>query len=121
MNASFDAYVTAALFDRAGRAAFTLGDGTVRFEDGAQVEAHDGAQAIQAGQVDALLQDLPVNLEHTRKGKFVIAEEYDTAEAYGLAMKKGNDALVKAVNEQLAKLKSSGEYQKIYDKYFKAK
>jgi WD40 repeat protein len=43
MNQSFDAYVTAALFDRAGRAAFALGDGTVRFEDGAGVEAHDGA------------------------------------------------------------------------------
>ena len=40
---AFDAYVTAALFDRSGRAAFALGDGTVRFEDGASVEAHDGA------------------------------------------------------------------------------
>jgi polar amino acid transport system substrate-binding protein len=77
-------------------------------------------QAIQAGQVDALLQDLPVNLEHTKKGKFVIAQQYNTDESYGLAMKKGNDALVKAVNAQLATLKSSGEYQKIYDKYFKA-
>jgi len=76
-------------------------------------------QAIQAGQVDALLQDLPVNLEHTKKGKFAIAEEYNTDESYGLAMKKGNDALVKAVNAQLAALKSGGEYQKIYDKYFK--
>jgi WD40 repeat protein len=43
MNQSFDAYVTAALFDRAGRAIFALGDGAVRFEDGAVVEAHDGA------------------------------------------------------------------------------
>ncbi|HEY8573851.1 WD40 repeat domain-containing protein [Phenylobacterium sp.] len=43
MNFSFDAYVTAALFDRAGRAAFALGDGTVRFEDGEAVEAHAGA------------------------------------------------------------------------------
>ncbi|MBW8860349.1 MAG: WD40 repeat domain-containing protein, partial [Caulobacter sp.] len=43
---SFDAYVTAALFDRAGRAAFALGDGTVRFatpEGFVTVEAHDGA------------------------------------------------------------------------------
>ncbi|MBW3558283.1 MAG: WD40 repeat domain-containing protein [Proteobacteria bacterium] len=39
---SFDAYVTAALFDRAG-AVWALGDGTVRFEGGAGVEAHDGA------------------------------------------------------------------------------
>jgi WD40 repeat protein len=43
MNFSFDAYVTAALFDRAGRAAFALGDGAVRFEGGETVEAHDGA------------------------------------------------------------------------------
>jgi len=76
-------------------------------------------QAIQAGQVDALLQDLPVNLEHTKQGKFAIAQQYDTNESYGLAMKKGNAALVKGVNAQLAKLKSSGEYQKIYNKYFK--
>ncbi|HEY8615693.1 WD40 repeat domain-containing protein [Phenylobacterium sp.] len=40
---AFDAYVTAALFDKAGHAVFALGDGTVRFESGETVEAHDGA------------------------------------------------------------------------------
>jgi WD40 repeat protein len=43
MNFAFDAYVTAAHFDRAGRACFALGDGTIRFEGGETVEAHDGA------------------------------------------------------------------------------
>jgi WD40 repeat protein len=43
MSQSFDAYVTKALFDRGGRAVFALGDGSVRFEDGTKVEAHDGA------------------------------------------------------------------------------
>ena len=43
MNFDFDAYVTAALFDRAGRASFALGDGSVRFEGGESLEAHDGA------------------------------------------------------------------------------
>lgn len=43
MTFSFDAYVTSALFDRAGRACFALGDGTVRFEGGESIEAHDGA------------------------------------------------------------------------------
>ena len=43
MNQSFDAYVTAVLFDRFGRASFALGDGTVRWEGGEAVEAHDGA------------------------------------------------------------------------------
>lgn len=39
----FDAYVTAALFDGRGRAAFALGDGTVRFDTGETAPAHDGA------------------------------------------------------------------------------
>jgi WD40 repeat protein len=43
MTQSFDAYVTDVLFDRAGRAVFALGDGSVRFEEGTKVEAHDGA------------------------------------------------------------------------------
>jgi WD40 repeat protein len=40
---AFDAYVTAVFLDAAGRAAYALGDGTVRFEDGASVQAHEGA------------------------------------------------------------------------------
>jgi len=78
------------------------------------------AEMYQAIQVDALLQDLPVNLEHTKKGKFVIVQKYDTDESYGLALKKGSK-LLKDVNAQLAKLKSSGEYKKLYDKYFATK
>lgn len=46
MTFDFDAYVTAARFDKAGRPMFALGDGTVRaVADGGfvTVEAHDGA------------------------------------------------------------------------------
>lgn len=39
---TFDAQVTAALFDDTG-AVFTLGDGSVRFEDGVFSEVHEGA------------------------------------------------------------------------------
>jgi WD40 repeat protein len=42
---NFDAYVTAALFDKHHRAMFALGDGTVRFEDGTSIEAHPDASA----------------------------------------------------------------------------
>src|SRR5215217_5308786 len=42
MTFEFDAFVTAALFGKHG-AAFALGDGTVRFEGGESVAAHDGA------------------------------------------------------------------------------
>lgn len=74
--------------------------------------------AIKAGQVDALLQDLPVNLDHTKDGKFTVVEKYSTNEQYGLAMKKGNTALVDAVDAQLKSLRDSGEYDTIYNKYF---
>jgi len=43
MNWNFDAYVTDALFDAQGEAAFALGDGAVRWEGGAAQSAHDGA------------------------------------------------------------------------------
>ena len=43
MRQDFDAYVTTAAFGRDGRAVFALGDGTVRFEAGESVQAHDGA------------------------------------------------------------------------------
>ncbi|WP_091736665.1 WD40 repeat domain-containing protein [Phenylobacterium immobile] len=43
MQLTLDAYVSATLFDRAGKAIFALGDGRVCFEGGAEVQAHDGA------------------------------------------------------------------------------
>jgi WD40 repeat protein len=43
MRLDFDAYVTAALFEPNGEAAFALGDGQVRWAGGARVAAHDGA------------------------------------------------------------------------------
>jgi polar amino acid transport system substrate-binding protein len=75
-------------------------------------------QAIQAGQIDAILQDLPANLPHTADGRFQIVEEYDTEETYGLAMKKDNTALVDAVDAQLADLRDSGRYDELYNTYF---
>jgi WD40 repeat protein len=40
---AFDAYVTACLFGADGGAIFALGDGSVRFEAGGRIDAHDGA------------------------------------------------------------------------------
>jgi polar amino acid transport system substrate-binding protein len=74
--------------------------------------------AIKAGQVDALLQDLPVNLAHATGGKFTLVEKYNTGEKYGFAMKKTNLSLVAAVNKQLQALRSSGDYQTLFNKYF---
>lgn len=77
--------------------------------------------ALKGGSVDAILQDLPVNLVHTEDGKYAIVEQYSTNESYGFAFKKeGAEDLVNAVDDELAALRDSGKYQEIYDKYFKA-
>jgi polar amino acid transport system substrate-binding protein len=78
-------------------------------------------QAIKAGQVEALLQDLPVNLNHVADGGFKIVETYNTDEQYGLAIKKGNEQLVKDVNGALEKMHSDGTYDTLYNKYFEVK
>ena len=55
-------------------------------------------QAIKAGQVDALLQDLPVNLEHTKTATSRSCRSTPPNEQYGLAMKKGNTAAGRATS-----------------------
>ncbi|MFS0892805.1 basic amino acid ABC transporter substrate-binding protein [Microbacterium sp. 179-I 3D3 NHS] len=79
--------------------------------------------AMQAGQIDAILQDQPVNLEHEKADSaYEIVEEYETGESYGFAFAKGEkDALLEAVNGALQELRDSGDYQTIYDTYFTAK
>ncbi len=75
--------------------------------------------ALQAGQVDAILQDLPVNLQHVTEGEYEIVEEYATDEQYGYAMAKDASAeLVEAINTSLQTLRDDGTYQEIYDSYF---
>jgi polar amino acid transport system substrate-binding protein len=78
--------------------------------------------ALKGGGVDAILQDLPVNLVHTEDGEYEIVEQYDTGESYGFAFKKtGAEDLVEAVNDELQALRDSGKYQEIYDSYFATK
>lgn len=90
--------------------------------DGAQIVTFPSDaemfQAIKAGQVEALLQDLPVNLDHTSDDKFEVVETYETDESYGLAIKKGNTQLVDDVNGALEDMREDGTYEEIYNKYF---
>lgn len=75
-------------------------------------------QALKAGQVDALLQDLPVNLDHARTGDYEVVETYETDEQYGFAIRKGNTQLVDDVNGALSEMRDDGTYDDIYNKYF---
>jgi polar amino acid transport system substrate-binding protein len=76
--------------------------------------------ALQAGNVEAVINDLPVTAEYVKdpaKG-LVMAAQIPTGEQYGFAVSKENPALLKALNDGLAKVKASGEYDAIYTKWF---
>jgi len=76
-------------------------------------------QALEGGQIEAIVNDLPVWTEYVKDnpGKFKIAAEFDTGEQYGMAVKTGNKALLKVVNDELKKAKEDGTYDKIYEKW----
>lgn len=76
---------------------------------------------LQAGGVDAVINDLPVNeyyiaLTGGRDAKLV--GEPLTAEDYGIATSKNNSQLTDEINAALQQLKDSGEYASIYMKWF---
>jgi len=84
--------------------------------------ADDGKMwiALQAGQVDALLQDLPVNHQHeVDDADYKIVETFKTNEQYGFALAKDKKPeLLAAVNAELKSMHSDGSYDTIYKKYF---
>ena len=79
--------------------------------------------ALEGKQVDAILQDLPVNVARQVKEptKFALTATFATGEQYGFALAQDNTTLAAAVNSGLAAAKDSGEYDTIFAKYFGAK
>jgi polar amino acid transport system substrate-binding protein len=76
--------------------------------------------ALQAGKVEAVVNDLPVSaaiVKDATRGLKII-QEIPTGEQYGIGISKSNPDLLKAVNDALAKIKASGEYDAIYTKWF---
>ncbi len=76
--------------------------------------------ALQAGQVDALLQDYPVNARHAKDDSaYAVVAQYPTDEHYGFAMAKGkNPTLLQKIDDALATIRSNGTYDEIYTRYF---
>ncbi|GGP76457.1 transporter substrate-binding domain-containing protein [Streptosporangium pseudovulgare] len=78
---------------------------------------------LQSGQVDVIVQDLPVVLTWLKKpeiaDKFEMVASLDTGEQYGVGLKKGADpVLLKTINESIATAKSDGTYDEIFMKWF---
>lgn len=93
---------------------------------GAQVDAYDEMTAVfaalQAGQADAIVADLPVvqYYVNTAYTDMEIMAEIPTGEQYAIVVSKDNPALTEKLNEALAELRANGTYEEIYGKWFGA-
>lgn len=76
--------------------------------------------ALEAGDVVGVLQDIVVNQDRADNDSTVtVVATFPTDEFYGFAVKEtGSEALLEAVNEALATLRSNGTYDDIYNDWF---
>ncbi len=74
--------------------------------------------ALRQGRVDAVLQELPLNLVHAENQRFTMAEDHPTGEQYGYAVSPSDDKLRRSLDRVLAKLRRERVYQDLYDQYF---
>ncbi len=70
-------------------------------------------QALKTKQVDAVVTDLTVLAPYV-DADYVVTATFPTADQYGIAVKKGNTALLEAVNATLERITNDGTYDAIY-------
>jgi polar amino acid transport system substrate-binding protein len=76
-------------------------------------------QALQAGQVVAVFNDLPISLDAIKgKDQLQVVEQVETGEEYAIAVAKDNPALLEAVDGALKEIFADGTYATIFKKYF---
>lgn len=76
--------------------------------------------ALEAGDIEGILQDEPVNQDRANQDSTVeVVQTYDTGEHYGFATQEtGKEELLKQVNDALKTIKDNGTYDTIYKKWF---
>ncbi|MCE5286491.1 MAG: basic amino acid ABC transporter substrate-binding protein [Pelosinus sp.] len=86
--------------------------------------APEAFMELKAGGVDAVINDKPVNDYYIKQAGGKDAKQVGeplTAEDYGIAVAKKNTELAGKIDKALEELKSNGEYDKIYEKWFGTK
>lgn len=76
--------------------------------------------ALEAGEIEGILQDIVVNADRLLSDDTVtLVETYPTDENYGFAVKEeGSEDLLTAVNAALATLRDGDSYDSIYNEWF---
>lgn len=76
-------------------------------------------QQLQAGQLDAIFNDLPVTIESIKdKPGLEVVEQVETGEEYAIAVSKDNPALREAVDGALQEMFDDGTFAELYKNYF---
>ena len=72
------------------------------------------------GDVQAVINDLPVTKAYIEKqpDAIKIVGEVMNAEAYAIAVQKGNTELLEKINTGMANIQANGKFDEIYDKWF---
>lgn len=91
--------------------------------EGAEIVGFDEAAAmflaLESGEIDAILQDLPVNgFRATQNEELQVTDTFPTEEEYGFAAALENTALIDAVNAELEALRDDGTYDTIFEEWF---
>lgn len=103
----------------------TTGDIWLTEETGADVQRYDentlAFEALANGDLDAAVADGPTAAELLQANPELdlkLLPGVYTDEEYGIAVNQDNPELLEAINEGLAAVRESGEYDEIYEKYF---
>jgi len=91
---------------------------------GATLRAYEGGgdlfTGLEAGQIQAILQDEPVNENRASEDDTIeVIETYDTGENYGFALEQDRgDELLQLLNDTLQEIRDDGTYDELFDSYF---
>jgi len=101
----------------------TTGQDYAENKTDATVQAYAGIgtafNALQAGQVDGVINDFAVSAFALKKyPELDVVQTIKTGESYGFPMQKENTALQGAVDGALKDLIADGTYEKIFEKWF---
>ncbi|WP_337969967.1 glutamine ABC transporter substrate-binding protein [Virgibacillus salexigens] len=106
---------------RLGSTSASYIDENIENAEASQFEQLDQAYlAVENGSADAILYDAP-NVNYyiqTNGDNLKVVGDLYQAEDYGIAISKGQEELVTAINDALATLKENGKYDEIYEKWF---
>lgn len=78
---------------------------------------------LEKGGIDAVINDYAVTYEYISKTggakTKMVGDVFSADDQYGIAVKKGNKEMLKVINDGLEKVKASGKYDEIYQKWIK--